>query len=92
MPIFPLTFKPRGTPMNELDVVKLKVEEMEAIRLVDMLGMDLRSASESMKVSRRTMSRDLKSGRSKIAGAFVMRKAVVVEGGDYKLMTKEEKG
>jgi predicted DNA-binding protein (UPF0251 family) len=63
---------------------------MEAIRLVDLLQLDLEHAAESMKVSRRTLSRDLKKGRMKLAESLVIGKAVVVKGGDYEIRTKEE--
>lgn len=85
----PLTFKPRGISMKSLEVVEVKVEEMEAIRLVDLLGMELKDAAESMKISRRTMSRDLKAGRRKVADMLVNGKGLVVKGGDYELENRE---
>ena len=86
-----ITLKPRGAPMNSLVVLELRVEEMEAIRLVDLVGLDLKRASESMKVSRRTLTRDLKSGRRKLAEALVDGKAVVVTGGDFECEPRGEK-
>ena len=76
--------------MDTLQVLELKVEELEAIRLVDLLGLDLENAAKSMNVSRRTLSRDLREGRRKIADTLVNGKAVVVTGGDYEINSKEE--
>jgi uncharacterized protein len=85
----PLTFKPRGAPMTELEVLELKIEELEALRLVDLLGFDLQKAADSMKVSRRTLTRDLKSARKKVADILVNGKAMVIQGGDFELELKE---
>jgi len=85
-----ITLKPRGTPMSSLDVLEIKVEEMEALRLVDLEGFDLTDSSREMGVSRRTLTRDLKEGRRKVADALVNGKAVVVRGGEYKIRAQEE--
>ncbi|MGA1793990.1 MAG: DUF134 domain-containing protein [Thermoplasmatota archaeon] len=86
-----ITLKPRGTPMSSLEVLEIRVEEMEAMRLVDLEGHDLTEASKMMGVSRRTLTRDLKEGRRKTAEALVMSKAVVVRGGDYEIRKVEDK-
>ncbi len=77
------TFKPLGVPMMELDTVIITHEELEAMRLIDYLGMDQESASDRMGISRRSFAGDLKSGRKKIISAFVDGKAVSIEGGDF---------
>ena len=33
-------FKPRGVPLSDLEVVSLAVEELEALRLVDVEGLE----------------------------------------------------
>lgn len=76
--------------MSSLEVLEIRVEEMEAMRLVDLEGMDLTGSSLKMGVSRRTLTRDLKEGRRKVTEALVMGKAVVVRGGDYQIREKEE--
>jgi len=75
-------FKPRGIPLMDLEVVHINVEELEAIRLVDFKGLDQEKAATEMKISRRTLARELKSGRKKIADALLHGKAIEVRVGD----------
>ncbi len=78
-------FKPRGIPLIELESNTLTVEEVEAIRLTDYEGMSQEDAAAEMKVSRRTLARDLGSARKKIAEAFINGKAIEVRGGCFKI-------
>lgn len=71
-------FKPRGVPMQDMDVVAISYEELEAIRLVDYLDCEQEAAAEKMGVSRRTLARDLHSGRKKIADALLNGKALEI--------------
>ena len=70
-------FKPRGIPMMDLDEIEVTMEEMEAIRLVDLLDMDRGAAAERMGISRRSLSNDLRSARRKIADALVNSRALM---------------
>ena len=56
-------FKPAGTPLRALEIVRVKVEELEAIKLIDYHGYDQEKAAEEMGISRKTLWRDLKSVR-----------------------------
>ena len=76
-------FKPRGIPLRDLEVARLKVEEVEAIRLVDLLGLKHEEAAQQMNISRKTLWRDLKSGRKKIADALTTGKAIEIRGGNF---------
>lgn len=76
-------FKPRGIPLIELEASELKVEELEAIRLVDYEDLDQEEAAKKMMVSRRTLARELKSGRKKIADALLNGKAIKIRGGYF---------
>jgi len=60
-------FKPAGVPLRELEEVALTVEEMEAIRLKDLEGLEQEACSERMRVSRPTFQRVLAAARAKIA-------------------------
>ena len=64
-------FKPRATPMSELLVVELGLDELEAVRLCDIEGLDQAGAGERMGVSRGTVQRLLGSGREKLARAVL---------------------
>ena len=85
-------FKPRGIPMMDLDEIEITLEEMESLRLVDLLGMDHESAAEKMGISRRSLSNDLRSGRRKVADALVNSKALMIGGGSYTIRSVSEKG
>jgi predicted DNA-binding protein (UPF0251 family) len=64
-------FKPRGIPMMQLEEVRLTVDEREAIRLSDLLGMSHEEAGHCMGVSRATFGRIIQKGRKTIADALV---------------------
>ncbi len=74
-------FKPAGVPARELDWITLALDEYEAVRLADHLGMDQAAVAESLGVSRPTVSRILAEARRKIATAFVQGCALAIEGG-----------
>jgi len=76
-------FKPVGIPRSCLEEIIVKVEELEAIRLKDLLGLEQEECAERMGVSRPTFQRILIEGREKIAGALIEGKAIRIEGGDY---------
>jgi predicted DNA-binding protein (UPF0251 family) len=78
-------FKPRGIPMLGLDEVKLKVDEREAIRLSDLLGLSHEEAGQRMGVSRATFGRIIQRARRVIADALIHGKAINVEGGNYQI-------
>ena len=78
-------FKPAGVPISELSEVVLSVEELEAIRLRDLTGIEHEACAVKMNVSRPTFHRVLVSARQKIARALVSGEALRVEGGNYKL-------
>lgn len=81
-------FKPAGVPLRELEEVELTVEELEAIRLKDLVGLEQEACAEKMGVSRPTYHRILSSARSKVAQALVDGKAIRVEGGNFQVVTR----
>ncbi len=81
-------FKPAGVPLRELEEVGLTVEELEAIRLKDLVGLEQEACAEKMGVSRPTYHRILTSARSKIAQALVNGKAIRVEGGNFQVVMR----
>lgn len=76
-------FKPRGVPLSTLEIVPLKDEEWEAIRLVDYLKLDQETAAKQMGISRPTFSRVLASARAAVAKALAEGCALSVGGGDF---------
>jgi predicted DNA-binding protein (UPF0251 family)/DNA-directed RNA polymerase subunit RPC12/RpoP len=81
-------FKPRGIPMMQLEEVRLTVDEREAIRLSDLLGMSHEEAGRCMGVSRATFGRIIQKGRKIIADALINGKAINVEGGNYRIVNQ----
>lgn len=80
-------FKPRGIPMFDLEEVRLTVDQREAIRLSDLLGMSHEEAGRRMGVSRATFGRIIQRAREAVADALINGKAINVEGGSYKLVS-----
>jgi len=78
----------RGSESEEV----LKVEELESIRLKDLLGLTQEEAARRMGVSQPTFHRILQAARRKIASALVEGKALRIEGGDFVLVSSEEQG
>ena len=76
-------FKPRGVPMVDLDQVQLTLDELEALRLADFLGLSHEVAGQQMGVSRATFGRIVEQGRKTVADALIHGKAINVEGGNY---------
>ncbi len=82
-------FKPRGVPLRELDEVTLTVEGAEALRLSEIEGLDQDSAAERMGISRQTFGRILAEARRTVATAVVEGLGLRIEGGNYKLATRD---
>lgn len=85
-------FKPRAVPLVELSEVTLTVDEFEAMRLKDKLGLDQIDAAKKMDISQPTFHRILESVRKKIAEAIVDGKAIKISGGKYKMPNKDGTG
>jgi len=82
-------FKPAGVPARELERLQLAVDELEAIRLVDLEGLNHEQAAEVMGVSRQTVGRLLERGRAKVAEALVGGKAILIGGGQYRVEPRQ---
>jgi predicted DNA-binding protein (UPF0251 family) len=72
-------FKPRSIPMYALETVRLELSELEAMRLCDLEDLDQEAAGRRMGVSRGTIQRLLKSGRSKVLRALLDNRALLIE-------------
>ena len=78
-------FKPAGIRARDLEQVGLGVDEVEALRLVDLEGFSQEKAADALGVSRQTVGRILDEARRKVADALVNGKAVLIDGGAYAL-------
>ncbi|MGQ9572929.1 MAG: DUF134 domain-containing protein [Dehalococcoidia bacterium] len=82
-------FKPAGVPRRFLETVALSVEELEAIRLKDVEGLQQEECADRMRISRPTFHRVLESARRKVAEALINGKAVRIEGGNFALPSQQ---
>jgi predicted DNA-binding protein (UPF0251 family) len=76
-------YKPREIPLCCLEITNLSIEEIEAIRLCDLLQIEQNEAADKMGVSRKTFWNDLQKARQKVADALVNGKAIEISGGEY---------
>jgi len=64
-------FRPHGVSMAGLEVVDLKGDELEAMRLSFVERLTHENAAKRMRVSRRTLERILYAGRRKVTQALL---------------------
>ncbi|MGB8453676.1 MAG: DUF134 domain-containing protein [Anaerocolumna sp.] len=76
-------FIPSETDVAELPENILKLEELEAIRLKDLEGLEQGECAERMEVSRPTFQRILLSAREKLADSLINGKMIHIEGGNF---------
>lgn len=82
-------FSPRGRP-GRPDEVGLSMDQFEAIRLADYLGLPQKEAAKSMRVSQQTFSRILKIARKSLARGLVKGNTIKIQGGHYVFSSREE--
>jgi uncharacterized protein len=82
-------FKPAGVPLKNLEEESLGFEELEALRLKDLEGLEQEACAEQMGISRPTFHRIITLARSKLTKALVEGKAIRIEGGNYTLIMDE---
>ena len=69
-------FKPRGIPIYELEEILLEHDELESLRLADLLGYSHEDAAKEMKISRATFGRIVEIARRKITDGILNGKAI----------------
>ncbi len=82
-------FSPRGRP-GRPDEIDLSMDEFEAIRLTDHMGLPQKKACQSMRISQQTFSRILNRARRNIAHGLVNGNTIKIQGGHYVISSKEE--
>lgn len=73
-----LYFKPRGIPLSTLEEEELFHDELEALKLHDVDGLDQIEAAKKMNISQPTFGRILDKAYKKIATAIVKGKAIKI--------------
>ncbi len=72
-------FKPQGIPLRILEEVVLLPDELEALKLYEVDGLEQTEAAKKMKISQPTFARLLGSANKKIAQAIIKGKAIKIE-------------
>ncbi len=80
-PIF-TDFKPIGVRGVSLEQVIMSLDEYEAFRLADHIGLSHEEAAEEMEISRPTFSRLIEKARTKIADFIINGKVLNIDGGN----------
>ena len=80
-PIF-TEFKPAGIPGKSLKQIQYTLDEFEAMRLADFMGLTHEEAASEMEVSRSTFSRLIEKSRKKIAEFIIQGKMLTIDGGN----------
>lgn len=82
-------FSPRGRAgrPNEVD---LSMDQFEAIRLADHMGLPQKEAAKSMRISQQTFSRILKKAHRSLANGLVNGNAIKIQGGHYVISSRED--
>lgn len=75
-------FKPAGIPLRDLQEEVLSLDEVEALRLTDIEGLDQETASQKMNVARITYLNILHSAHEKVAKALIFGKSINLKGGE----------
>ena len=83
-------YYPRVASGRPAGVTRLSVEEIEALRLVDMMGLSHEEAASRMGVSRKTLWRDLTSARKRLVEAVVNGWAIQISGGEYRMRGRSD--
>jgi len=76
-------FQPQGAVQIHTDVIMITVEELEALRLVDLEDLTQEEAAAKMGVSRKTLWNDLQRARKKVITALVNGCTIRIQGGNY---------
>ena len=75
-------FKPFGVTGRDLAKIYMSLDEYEAVRLADNIGLSHLEASQEMGVSRSTFSRLVESARHKISEFIITGKMLTIDGGN----------
>ena len=81
-PPFFTEFKPVGIAGKVLTQTKLSLDEYEAFRLADYIGLSHIEAAHDMQISRSTFTRLIERARKKIADFVVQGKLLTIDGGN----------
>jgi len=74
-------FKPKGIPIKSLEEVALFPDELEALKLAEVDGLEQVAAAKKMNISQPTFARIVSSAHKKLSSAVIFGKAIkILEG------------
>lgn len=82
-------FSPRGAP-GRPDEIILSMDQFEALRLSDSVGLNQKEAAKSMHISQQTFSRILKRGRRALTEGLICGASIKIQGGYYVISSREQ--
>jgi len=82
-------FSPRGKP-GRPDEAEITIDEYEAIRLADYMGLPQKEAAQSMHISQQTFSRILKKAHKAVAKGLINGATIKIQGGQYVVTTHKD--
>ncbi len=85
-------YGPLGSGKAGAERVNMTVDEYEAIRLIDLEGLNQAECATQMNVARTTVQGIYIEARRKLAESLVNGKILIIEGGEYKLCGDDENG
>jgi predicted DNA-binding protein (UPF0251 family) len=83
-------YKPRGVPLDSLTCIDLAMDELEALRLADGVGMTQCAAAARMGISQPTFNRIISGARNKVANGLVNGNALRIEWNAESVLFAEE--
>jgi len=72
-------YKPRGVPLSSLEIVDIRLEEWEVLRLRHLKNLDQTAIAKEMNTSQSTVQRILSSAHKKIGDAIVEGRAIRIQ-------------
>ena len=82
-------FKPRGIPVYDLEEIIIDDDELESLRLADLLAYSHEKAAKEMKISRATFGRIVEVARKKVIDGILNGKAIRINQEELNHILKE---